>query len=135
MSFQVLQDTPVRTFERLLRRVRLIMKRFGRPYSRESGDFWLLEEHLWRSGQILVNFMNLELLHPRVIRTLQKQLRAFPGWEIVIVIDVIDHPEWPQMGLRVREHEIVDDLVRDWFPPQFRHFRYDEPAELRNCAP
>jgi hypothetical protein len=53
-------------------------------------------------------------------------LREFPDWEIMIGVSM---PEpagpWPDMGLTIRAHEIIDGLQRRYFPPEYRGIQYD----------
>jgi hypothetical protein len=69
---------------------------------------------------------NLDLLAPSVVKLLQNTLADFPDWEIVIAIDLSNKGHsWPNMGLTIRAHEIIDELQRQYFPPQFQGIRYE----------
>jgi hypothetical protein len=50
----------------------------------------------------------------------------FPDWEIVVAIDLSDKGHsWPNMGLTIRAHEIIDELQRQYFPPQYQGIKYE----------
>jgi hypothetical protein len=52
--------------------------------------------------------------------------RGFPGWELVVAVAVPGHyDDWPDMGLYVRLHEIIDGLQRKYFPKEFQNFEYE----------
>jgi hypothetical protein len=49
-------------------------------------------------------------------------LIEFRDWEVVVAIDVLEFEgTWPEMGLVIRAHEIVDGLRRDLFPEKYRN--------------
>jgi hypothetical protein len=67
------------------------------------------------------------MLDPKIVNALRLLLREFAGWEIVIAI-YVRPPEgdsWPDMGLIIREHEIIDGLQRQYFPPEYRSIQYE----------
>ena len=108
-------------------RIRSALTRFGRedPFGRE-GEFWVVSDPEGYD-QHKVYFFNLRLLDPKVIKVLQELLRDFPGWEIFVTIYIRQgtSKNWPNMGLIVREHEIVDGLQRQYFPAEFRNIHYE----------
>jgi hypothetical protein len=68
----------------------------------------------------------LDLLAPSIVKLLQNILADFPDWEIVVAIDFKDKGlSWPNMGLTIRAHEIIDELQRQYFPPQYQGIRYE----------
>ena len=78
----------------------------------------------FRRSEIYVN--NLTLLKPPVIKSLQRVLADFPGWEIMVAVSVRGAGEaWPEMGLTIRAHEIVDGLQRQYFPKEFQNIEYE----------
>jgi hypothetical protein len=107
--------------------------RSGRPGSRavrktrlyfQDGDFSLVEDY-WGFPQVKVNILSLSLLRPDVIAALQVTLADFPEWEIVAAVANHGHfDDWPDMGLLIRQHEIIDGLQRSYFPPQYRSLEY-----------
>jgi hypothetical protein len=73
--------------------------------------------------KIYVN--NLKLLRAQIIESLQRLLSDFPNWEIMVAISVPGIGDsWPDMGLTIRAHEIVDGLQRQYFPTEFRSLAY-----------
>jgi hypothetical protein len=42
-----------------------------------------------------------------------------------VVIAIASHNAWPDMGLYVRHHEIIDGLQREYFPAEYRGFQYE----------
>ncbi|MGE0750269.1 MAG: hypothetical protein AB7K64_06725 [Variibacter sp.] len=112
-------------WERLYSRVCNVLKNFGKedPFGKE--DYWVHDDN-WGSLQVKVYINNLALLEPGVIQLLQKTLKDLHGWELVIAIDVPGAGEsWPNMGLKIRQHEIIDGLQRQYFPEQFRDYHYE----------
>jgi hypothetical protein len=107
-------------------RIRSALTRFGREDAFGHGDFWVVDES-YGYNQHKVYFCDLRLLDPEVIKTLQGLLHDFPGWEIFVAVDLRDGASetWPDMGLIVREYEIIDALQRQYFPPEFRDLRYE----------
>jgi hypothetical protein len=75
-----------------------------------NGDYWLVDEDLGSYRQKL-EVQNLNLLHPRIIKSLQSLLDGYPDWEIMFRVDVRGKENvWPAMGLIIHDHEIIDDL-------------------------
>jgi hypothetical protein len=120
------EDEQVEKFERLCRRVGTVLNGFGRPDTLErSGDHSVYDSY-WGFPQVKVTLANLALLEPRVVHRLQSVLKAFPGWEIVVAVAVEGHyDDWPDMGLIIRAHEIIDGLQRQYFPPAYRGLIYE----------
>lgn len=129
-SFLIEEHVSFRSFERISRRIREFLGRFGREDA-FHGDFWLLEDH-WGCAQVLVHVINLDMLRPEVIHGLRALLRRYPDWEIVVAVAPNDHLyDWPAMGLYIRKHEIIDGLLRDYFPQHLQSLQY-ERARLGN---
>jgi hypothetical protein len=56
---------------------------------------------------------------------MQALLVDFPSWEIVVAVSVPGPGDaWPEMGLNIRAHEILDDLKREYFPAAYQDIRY-----------
>lgn len=69
--------------------------------------------------------MKLTLFRPEVIRELRGLLADLSDWEIAVAVDVLGtEKSWPQMGLTIRKHEIVDGLQRQYLPEEFRGYWY-----------
>jgi hypothetical protein len=45
-------------------------------------------------------------------------LQEFPSHAIIVAI-AVEGERWPDMGLTIRQHEIVDGLQRQYFPPEY----------------
>ncbi len=113
-------------FERLYQRTENLLERFGKPDSFDGpGDYSIYGDY-WGRPQVKVSVGNLELLRSHVINLLQALLTEFPGWEFVVAVVDLDHlNDWPNMGLMVRAHEIIDGLQRQYFPLEFQNIRYE----------
>ena len=116
----------VNPFEQLYARTGDLLKTFGQSDSLlRDGDFSVLG-YYWGHPQIRVSIHNLVLLRPVVIKSLQRIVSDFPGWEIVVVVAVRGHyDDWPDMGLYVRPHEIIDGLQRQYFAKEFQDLEYE----------
>lgn len=120
------QSTQVAIFDRLSERVERLLEKFGQPDSLLAhGDFSVYGDY-WGHPQVRVSVHDLSFLRPDIVGSLREIVQEFPGWEIVVVVAVRGHyDEWPDMGLYVRPHEIVDGLQRQYFPEEFRSFQYE----------
>jgi hypothetical protein len=68
-----------------------------------------------------LEFQNLELFKPHIIKALQDLLVDYPDWYITIRIAVPEKEGiWPGMGLIIYSDEVVDELRRDFLPAEFR---------------
>src|SRR3954452_241616 len=106
-------------------RIQEILRRLGKESAVGAGDYWLLDDN-WGPVQHKLYINNLKLLAPETIKELQDSLLGYPDWELVVAIDVLGAGEsWPEMGLIIRPHEIVDDLRREHFPPEFQNIQYE----------
>lgn len=106
-------------------RITQSLDRFGKKGPIRDGDYWLVDDNWgWYCQQL--EFQNLNLLQPHVIKSLQGLLVGYPKWEITVRIDVPGkEQEWPGMGLIIYDDEIIDELQRDYFPIEFRNFTYE----------
>lgn len=87
------------------------------------GDFWVVaDNYSWPSNKVLL--FNLELLTVANIQVVQAMLADQPPWTVALVVDVVGkETEWPSMGVTVRQHEIIDGLLRKYLPERFRFFK------------
>ncbi len=117
------QDEQEAVFERLSSRVDSLLERFGRPDfmpGQPRGDFCVHGDYS-EYPQVVVFVHNLELLRQPVVSALQQLLEEFPGWYIDMMVGLWDHlKDWPNMGISVRAHEVIDDLQRQYFPKEFQ---------------
>lgn len=102
--------------------VQRVMSAHGTEDAFSNADYWLLDDN-WGAQQHVVFISNLQILTPQLVLDLQSVLPQYPGWEIVVTIAVLKPKDnnWPNMGLYIRSHEIIDGLQRQYFPPRFRN--------------
>jgi hypothetical protein len=114
-----------RTWDLLYDRIRNELLRFGSEDFRQTADCWVDDDNMCtRQQKIYVR--NLHLLNPVVIRALQNLLKDHADWEIMVAVSVPGTGEnWPDMGLTIRAHEIVDGLQRSFFPKELQWLRYE----------
>ena len=106
-------------------RITETLDRFGQKNAFGRGDYWLLDDNLGLHRMEL-EFQNLSLFQPHIIKSLQALLVDYPDWEITVRVDVPGKEKsWPGMGLIVACDEIIDQLQRDYLPPEFRNFTYE----------
>lgn len=115
----------IRNWTRLYERVCHALSRFGEEEPCGLADYWVFDDY-WGYPQVKVYLTNLAMLRPEIITTLQRLLTASPGWEIIVAVSIRGAGEsWPNMGLTIREDEIVDRLPRIYSPPEFQGFQYE----------
>ncbi len=100
------------------------LDRYGRKDPFGKGDYWLLDENWsWHCHQL--EFQNLNLFRPEIVKALQGLLADFPDWEIAIRVDVpAMDGKWPGMGLIISTDKIVDELQRRYLPEEFHNYTY-----------
>jgi hypothetical protein len=114
----------ITTFDHLVQAVNAVLEQYGRHDSLEPGDYSVYEDY-WGFPQVKVSIADLRMLEPAVIQRLQQVIKAYPGWEIVVaVVHRPNYRDWPQMGLYIRPHEIIDGLQRQYFPKEFQNIEY-----------
>jgi hypothetical protein len=120
-----LYEQQLDVFERVADEVDTVLEQYGSRDSLELGDYSIYDGY-WGFPQVKVSVSNLKMLEPAIIEKLQQVVRKFPGWEIVVAVALRDHyDDWPEMGLYIRPHEIIDGLQRQYFPKEFQSLRYD----------
>jgi hypothetical protein len=94
--------------------------------TRADGDYWIVDRP-YGFDQHKVYFSTLRMLAPEVIYSLQSLLSKFKNWEIFVTVFARspEGDEWPEMGLTLREHEIIDSLQRQYFPPEYQSIQYE----------
>lgn len=108
----------------LYRKIRTNLLHFGTEDFRRTADCWIDDDNLGTKQQ-KIYIRSLTLLRPDVINALQRLLSDFSDWEIVVAVSVPGLGEkWPDMGLTIRTHEIIDGLQRQYFPREFQRFEY-----------
>jgi hypothetical protein len=114
----------VEAWHRLHERVAELLAKYGTENPVGDGDYWINEDNYgWH--RITIGVQNLKLLRPEIISALRGLLVGLPNWEIVVTVDVVGTEKvWPNMGLTIRHHEIIDGLQRKYFPVEFQGFGY-----------
>jgi hypothetical protein len=116
-------DEQIRVWEILYARLKDALD--GREDWSGHADYWIVSDN-WGTRQHKLYINNLDLLAPAVVKLLQNMLADFPGWEIVVALYFKEKGySWPNMGLTIRAHEIIDELQRQYFPPQYQGIRYE----------
>jgi len=121
------QSEQYEVFEDLEARVDKLLERFGRPDflpGQPDGDYNVHADYS-EYPQVVVFVENLKLMQVSVVDALQKLVKEFPGWQIDLMVTLRGHEDWPNMGISIREDEIVDDLQRQYFPPEYRNLTYE----------
>jgi hypothetical protein len=115
----------VEVFERLRQRLDDILEKYGVPDSlSRKGDYTIHGDYNGHP-QVVAFIGKLEMLQPAVIIELQRLIKEFPGWEIEVTVAVRGHyDDWPNMGLYIRPHEIIDGLQRQYFSKEFQDIAY-----------
>jgi len=117
-------DKQLEIFERLLVEINALLEQFGKRDSLEPGDYSIYQDY-WGFPQVKVSIGNLKLLEPTIVDKLQHIVGAYQGWEIVVAVALKNHySDWPEMGLYIRPHEIIDGLQRQYFPKEFQSIAY-----------
>jgi hypothetical protein len=125
MSVNAGESEQVATWEHLYHRVTDVLRRFGTEDAHQPGDYWVHDSY-WGFPQVKIFVNNLALLKPPIVKLLQQILADFPAWEIMVAVSVRGSGEaWPDMGLTIHAHEIVDGLQRRYFPKEFQNIEYE----------
>jgi hypothetical protein len=126
MSLEERYQQQVKIFERLVDLIVRLMNKFGRHSTLlERGDYSVYDDY-WGYPQVKVTVCTFDLLKPSVVKALQSIISKFPGWEIVVALYIRGGGEnWPDMGLIIRGHEIIDGLQRQYFPAEYRDLAYE----------
>jgi hypothetical protein len=102
-----------------------LMATFGADNAFGEGDYWILDDN-WGPKQHKICVFNLDILRPKIVYAVQDLIKKFPNWSVVVSVDVPGKEEvWPNMGLIIREHEIIDGLQRQYFPPEYQSIQYE----------
>lgn len=119
-------DEQSAVFEQIRALVKNVLREFGRPDTAlRNGDYTVEGDYLGPK-EIVVFIGSLAMLQPNVVMELRQIIREFPGWQIVMTVAVRGHYEdWPNMGLYIRPHEIIDALQRRYLPAEFQNLKYE----------
>jgi hypothetical protein len=125
------QSEQYEVFEDLEARVDKLLERFGLPDylpGQPYGDYQVHGDYS-EYPQVVVFVENLKLLQPPVVGALQQVVKEFPGWQIDLMVTLRGHEDWPNMGISIRADEIVDDLQRQYFPPEYQNMAYEHSRQ------
>jgi hypothetical protein len=115
-------------FEHLRDQTYNLLKSFGQPHylpTQPHGDYSVHGDYAGYP-EVVTFVSNLQMLRPSVITALQELIKKFRGWQITVTIAVPEHyDDWPNMGLYIRPHEIIDGLQRQYFPKEFQDIKYE----------
>jgi hypothetical protein len=87
-----------------------------------KGDYLVVADNLGNSQNIEIH--NLKMLDPAIVVALRRLLTDYPAWTIVVSVDIPGKEAWPLMGLKIRKHEIIDGLRREYLPKEYQSLRY-----------
>lgn len=126
MEFTRTFNVPFDLFDRMCKRAISCVKRHERKRGRRHyDDCYVLEDCLGPS-QVLFYVSSLEVLTPSLVSDLQKTLAGYAHWEIVVIICPPEESSgWPEMGLYIRENEIIDALRREYFPKESQGLSFE----------
>lgn len=106
-------------------RISEVLRAFGTEDCCGRADYLLVDDNYgWTCHTVEIH--KLHMLRPVIVAKLRKLLDDFPGWEIVIAVDIPGtEGKWPPMGVTIRKHELIDGLRRDYLPAEFRGMAYE----------
>jgi len=103
-----------------------VLSGFGREDFRGRADYWIVDDD-WGLDFIRVEVQNLQMFRPVVVEKLKSILVDFPGWHIAVrVAGRGEHQSWPLMGILIFRDRVIDHLKREYLPPDFRQWLYDD---------
>jgi hypothetical protein len=112
-------------WKELYERIKAVLQPYGED-DIDGGDFYVVDE-IFESYVHQVEMHQLDMLQPKVIKSLQGVLAGYPDWEIEISVSIpkakisID----PGEGLTLRDDAIIDGLDRKLLPKKYRDFVYE----------
>jgi hypothetical protein len=113
-----------RAWADMYERIVSVMGQFGTEDHLGKADYLIVDDNYgWRRNTVEIH--RLQMLQPVIVRLLQRLLGDVPNWEIIVAVDIPGtENNWPRMGLTIRQHEIVDELQRQYFPKEFQALKY-----------
>jgi len=109
-------------WEALCSSIKSLLAKWGTENAFGRGDYLIVDDNYgWNCHTIEIH--TLKMLKLPIISELQRLLKEFPTWEIVIAVDVPGKEHWPRMGVTIRNHELIDGLRREVLPPDFKEFK------------
>src|SRR4051812_6425808 len=98
---------------------------FGTKDYRGRADYWIVDDD-WGPDLLQVEVKNPRLLQRDAIGALKRVLDDYPGWQIAVqVFAPQNEPPLPPMGLVISDGRVLDDLKRDYLPPEFQQLTYE----------
>lgn len=115
-----------RIWSALRRQVLVGLQPFGSEDQLGDADYFVVDDNYgWM--RITVEIHRLHMLNPKVVVALKRLVSPFPGWEVVIAVDIPGtEGKWPPMGIIIRPHETVDGLRREYLPPEWQNVSYPD---------
>ena len=106
----------------LYERIKALLARWGVEDAFGKGDYLIFDDNYGFNRQS-IEIHKLSMLKVPLIQQLRSLLVTFPGWEIVIAVDIPGNEHWPPMGFTIRNKEIIDGLRREYLPEELRFFK------------
>ena len=106
-----------------------VLNAIGKKDYRGRADYWIVDDD-WGSDLLQLEFQNLKMLRPSIIKLLQGLLADYPEWMMTIHVQS-PQENAPGMGLIVYRDEVVDELQRDFLPEEFRSVIFGTSAKKR----
>jgi hypothetical protein len=111
-------------WDALYARIKTLLSHWGVEDYIGRSDYFIVDDNYGYRRQT-IEIHNLKMLNPKIVDSLRGVLKDFPGWEIVVVVDIPGKEKaWPPMGVTVRGKEIIDGLQRQYLPDEFRNVYY-----------
>ena len=112
--------------DKLCERVSALLRKYGQQESLpRDGDYDIIDDFLGHP-ELVVYVMNLAMLQPTIVGKLWEIVQDYPGWQIVMAVAMRgQEKDWPDMGLYIRPHEVIDALQRQYFSKEFQSLEYE----------
>jgi hypothetical protein len=107
----------------LYAKIKSILPQWGVDDDFGKGDYLVVDDNYGSNSQN-IEVHNLKMLDPIIVVALRRLLSEYPGWTIVMSVDVPGKEAWPPMGVKIRKHEIIDGLRREYLPKEYQSLRY-----------
>jgi hypothetical protein len=126
MPIDRIWEPPFELFERMDAKAESCLRRHAKKTGASYGDDCYVRGDYLGWSQVDIFIGDLKVLTPALVKDLRKILRGHSRWQINVVIAANPTSEdWPDTGMFVREHEIIDGLQRAYFPPEFQSLAFE----------
>ncbi|NIK47067.1 hypothetical protein [Variibacter gotjawalensis] len=116
-------DEQSEIWERLYEQILSLLSRYGVDNAFGDGDCFLVDDNYgWKRHHVEVH--QFHMFRPDIVAKVRSLLDEFPEWQIVMQIGVVGTEAWPNMGLTIRKHEIIEVLRREMLPEPFKNYQY-----------